>query len=62
MSHYCRVVVPSGFVDVDGPLLDGGAIYLGIFEDGFHLPILDEGSARVFIGGLGLPLHSNFRW
>ena len=57
---YCRVVVSPGFIDVDGPLLGGGAFYRRVPEYGVHLPVLDEGIAQAFVCGLGLPLHSNF--
>ena len=50
---------PFGFVDIKGPLLGGGAFYWGAFEDDVHLPVLDDGAARVIGYGLGLPLLSN---
>ena len=52
-SHYYCVVVSPSFVDIDGPLLSGGAFYRGVLEDSVNLPVLDEGAARVFICGLG---------
>ena len=61
-SRYCWVVVPPSFVDVDGPLIGGGAFYRGVLEDGIHLPVLNEGAAGAFVCGIGLPLYSNLRW
>ena len=49
------MIVPLGFVDVEGPLLVGGSFYRGVFEDGVYSPMLDENTARVFCWGLGLP-------
>ena len=39
----CRIVVPHGFFDIDRSLLGSGVFYRGVFEDGVHLPISDEG-------------------
>jgi len=52
---------PLGFVDVDGPLLSGGAFHKGVSEDSIHFPVLDKGATRVFIRGPGLPLYPNLR-
>ena len=49
-------LLPLGFMDVDGPLLGGGAFYQGVLEDSIHrvhLLVLDKGVARVFVQGLG---------
>ena len=55
------MIVPPGFVDVDGSLFIGGTLYLEVYEDGIYFPILDESTARVFDWGLGLPLHPNLQ-
>ena len=55
------MTVPVGFLDVEGPLLGGGAFYLGVSEDDVHLLVLDKGASKVLDWGLGLPLHSNLQ-
>jgi len=55
------IVVPPGFVDVENPLLGGGAFYRGVFEDGVYLSVLNKGAAQVFVYDLELSLHSNLR-
>ena len=38
---------PTGHVDVNGPLLRGGALYQGGVKDGIYFPIVDEGLSRL---------------
>jgi len=59
VTHYCWIVVPSGFVDIESPLLGGGAFYQGVFKDGVYLPILNKSVARMLVYVLKMPLHSN---
>ena len=61
MSHCRWMVVPPGFIDVEGSLLIGDTLYQGVFEDGVYFLILGESSARVFCWGLRLPLHPNLQ-
>ena len=53
------MIVPQGFIDVEGSFLGGGTLYRGVFEDGVYFSILDESTAKVFGWGIGLPLHPN---
>jgi len=43
VSHYCQVVVPPGFVDVDGSLLSRGAFHRGVPEDNIHFSYIGRG-------------------
>jgi len=52
-SHYCWKVIPPGFINIEGPLLGGGAFYWGVSEDDVYLSVLNEGDAQVFVYGLG---------
>ena len=55
------MIVPRGFIDVEGSLLVGGTLYRGVYEDGVYFAILDESTAWVLRWGFRLPLHPNLR-
>jgi len=61
MRQYRRIVIPLGFIDVDGSSLCRGVFYRRDPEDGIHLLVLDEGIASVFIYGFWLLLCFNLR-
>ena len=42
------MVVPPGYIDVEGSLLVGGTLYPRVFKDGAYFLILDESTARAF--------------
>jgi len=39
------MTVHAGFIDIESPLLGGGAFYRGVAEDGVHLSVLNKGAA-----------------
>ena len=60
-SYYGWMIVPAGFVDIEGPFLSGGSFYRRVAEDGVHLSVLDKDASKVLGWGLRLPLHSSLR-